>query len=53
MLGHSIVSLHFMETEGSIPNSQKPSQMPYKKDADNKDRQLISLDGKLISCLTY
>jgi hypothetical protein len=29
MLGHSIVSQHFMEPEGSIPNSQKLSTCSY------------------------
>jgi hypothetical protein len=29
MLGHSIVSQHFMEPEGSIPNSQELSTCSY------------------------
>jgi hypothetical protein len=29
MLGHSIVSQHFMELEGSIPNSQQLSTCSY------------------------
>jgi hypothetical protein len=29
MLGHSIVSQHFMEPEGSIPNSQQLSTCSY------------------------
>jgi hypothetical protein len=29
MLGHSIVSQHFMEPEGSILNSQEPSTCSY------------------------
>jgi hypothetical protein len=29
MLGHSIVSQHFMEPEGSIPNSQELSNCSY------------------------
>jgi hypothetical protein len=29
MLGHSIVSQHFMEPEGSIPNSQELSTSSY------------------------
>jgi hypothetical protein len=29
LLGNSIVSQHFMEPEGSIPNSQEPSTCPY------------------------
>jgi hypothetical protein len=29
MLGHRIVSQHFMEPEGSIPNSQELSTCPY------------------------
>jgi hypothetical protein len=29
LLGHSIVSQHFMELEGSIPNSQELSTCPY------------------------
>jgi hypothetical protein len=29
MLGHSIVSQHFMEPEGSIPNSQELSTYSY------------------------
>jgi hypothetical protein len=29
MLGHSIVSQHFMELEGSIPNSQELSTCSY------------------------
>jgi hypothetical protein len=29
LLGHSIVSQHFMEPEGSIPNSQELSTCPY------------------------
>jgi hypothetical protein len=29
MLGHSIVSKHFMELEGSIPNSQELSTCSY------------------------
>jgi hypothetical protein len=29
MLGHSIVSQHFMEPEGSIPNSQEFSTCSY------------------------
>jgi hypothetical protein len=29
MLGHSIVSQHFMEPEGSIPNSQELATCSY------------------------
>jgi hypothetical protein len=29
MLGHSIVSQHFMEPEGSVPNSQELSACSY------------------------
>jgi hypothetical protein len=29
MLGHSVVSQHFMEPEGSIPNSQELSTCSY------------------------
>jgi hypothetical protein len=31
LLGHSIVSQHFMEPEGSIPNSKKLSTCSYRE----------------------
>jgi hypothetical protein len=47
MLGHTIVSQHFMEPEGSIPNSQELSTCSYPEPdqglllrEDNSDRLL-------------
>jgi hypothetical protein len=42
MLGHSIVSQHFMEPEGSIPNSQELSTCSYPEPDQSSIPQLGS-----------
>jgi hypothetical protein len=42
MLGHSIVSQHFMEPEGSIPNSQQLSTCSYPEPDQSSPNKAIS-----------
>jgi hypothetical protein len=43
MLGHSIVSQHFMEPEGSIPNSQELPTCSYPEDQSSPHHAILSL----------
>jgi hypothetical protein len=44
LLGHSTVSQHFMEPEGSVPNSQELSTSPYTEpDQSSPHRPNLSL----------
>jgi hypothetical protein len=47
MLGHSIVSQHFMEPEGPIPNSQELSTSSYPEpDQSSPSLKINLLSGK-------
>jgi hypothetical protein len=49
MLGHSIVSQHFMEPEGSIPNSQELSTCSYPEpDQSSPQNRDISINKGFI-----
>jgi hypothetical protein len=50
MLGHSIVSQHFMESEGSIPSSQELSTCSYPEPDKSSPHHPISLRSILILC---
>jgi hypothetical protein len=54
MLGHSKVFQHFMETEGSIPNSQELSTCSYPEPDQSSPHHSIPplLDSKLVLVLT-
>jgi hypothetical protein len=47
MLGHSIVSQHFMELEGSIPNSQELSTCSY-PEPDQSSPHLIEIYARTV-----
>jgi hypothetical protein len=51
MLGHSIVSQHFMEPEGSIPNSQQLSTCSY-PEPDQYPKKSIQVRGSLEAFVT-
>jgi hypothetical protein len=44
MLGHSIVSQHIMEPEGSVPNSQELSTCSYPEPDQSSPHHLLSTD---------